>query len=376
MLNLNEAYSGRAPWKTLATWGSKTQPDVKSKANGGFMQYCNDCFAKMGDDARHCDSCQSRDIRSFDSGVSADPRGGVISEKMPDSPSKPIKVNPIYLVEPKEKVSTRHEAPVMYFSPTPKEAKNQAKNDELNRKAAGKTSISPFRETRIRRKRLNRYLAFGLLVAAPIALASYQLAQDKAEINAISIWETLKADVYSLVPQSDSKVEPASSDSADTKVETAKTKPKPKPKPKPVFVRTSQETPVTETERAAITTLFYDNQQSIAKNPYTSEWILRRIDFVMEHNYPGMYDDAKGRSCFSTDNFFSPYNTEVNPDLYSIRRDTEWSIPKDLSGNLLSGTKPKANVFILNVYYPTTQRLEHVAIVKGKAYYFKWVCGG
>jgi hypothetical protein len=338
------------------------------QGDGVFMQYCNDCFAKMGDDEKHCKSCKSRDIRPFDSEVSADTHEGNGSETYYEQTSSKIKVNPIYLVEPKEKPSSKHEAPLLHFPPSPKEAKRQEKQNEINRKASGAASLNPIGDARNARRRRNRRLIWVLLAVAPIAFASFQLAQAKDEVSISAIWETLKADVNSVFAKQTSLAEPTKASKTGAKPTQAVA-----PKKPAVQVWAPQDAPITESERAAVTTLYYDAQQSISLHMYQTGWNEQTTDFVVAHNFPGMFEEKTARGCL-TDKLFM-FQVYPNPDLYSLRRDTQWTIPSDVAGNLLAGTRPKADVFILTVNYPTYQTLEHVAVSHGKAYRFQWVCG-
>lgn len=63
------------------------------------------------------------------------------------------------------------------------------------------------------------------------------------------------------------------------------------------------------------------------------------------------------------------------PDLASVDFDSTWTIPTGLPGNKLSGKKPKGDTFVVDVNWSGRISTNHVTILKGKAYYYLWICG-
>ena len=109
------------------------------------MQYCNDCFNKMDDDALHCSNCQSRDIRPFEIDTSSLPELESLAEGRQVDAEAPPKIDRLYLVEPKEKTQPGTPAP-LYFHPGANHRKAKEKRRvenaiERNRRAAYKKPV-------------------------------------------------------------------------------------------------------------------------------------------------------------------------------------------------------------------------------------------
>jgi hypothetical protein len=105
------------------------------------MQYCNDCFAKMDDKAKHCNVCQSRDLRHFETLVTESSQDGVArSNESEDGSAPKFKVDSQYLVEPKPRESYLSPRDLLYFPATAKDrkrvAKKAAKGARKSRRAA------------------------------------------------------------------------------------------------------------------------------------------------------------------------------------------------------------------------------------------------
>lgn len=121
--------------------------------------------------------------------------------------------------------------------------------------------------------------------------------------------------------------------------------------------------PTTVTKaKSLIRDLYYGYQQARYQG-----WASQK-KFILANNYPGMYSNPKG--CLDK---LSSYN-DVMPDLSSVAKDTNWKLPKDVYLNKLSGKKPTGETFVFQVTSGGTQAFNHVTILKGKAYFFLWVC--
>lgn len=105
------------------------------------MQYCNDCFAKMDDLAKRCGSCQSLDLRKFETVVMETAQDGVPQEKHPiEDSSRKFTVDRQYLVEPKPKENDLPPKNLLYFPADAKAQKKlQKKIDKNRRSALGRT---------------------------------------------------------------------------------------------------------------------------------------------------------------------------------------------------------------------------------------------
>lgn len=142
------------------------------------MKYCNDCFAKMEDKARHCKACQSRDIRSFvtevtddtSEGISKDFVSSVFESVEEPGPAKieKIKVDPKYLVEPKPKTSDVRPKDLLYFPSNPKLAKIAQKNASRSAKAQRRSRLAARGPSKVK-KPSSAGASFALF--GPLALA-------------------------------------------------------------------------------------------------------------------------------------------------------------------------------------------------------------
>lgn len=139
------------------------------------------------------------------------------------------------------------------------------------------------------------------------------------------------------------------------------------------FSLPAQGSPVTQTHsyktstsiRAAkslIRSLYYGYQQA-SNNGWSGQ-----KKYILAHNYPGMYANAKG--CLDKLTNYS----SIMPDLSSVDKDSNWKLPKGVYQNKLSGKKPAGETFVFQVTSAGEQSFNHVTILKGKAYFFLWVC--
>lgn len=141
------------------------------------MQYCNDCFAKLDDKAKHCKACQSRDIRPFVTPVKNETSKGISKEfAAPDLESaeepepsqvKKINLDPKYLVEPKPKASDVRPKDLLYFPSNPKLAKVAKRNAGRSAKAQRRSRLA----ARGNKKQNNSgSFGAGLALFGPMAL--------------------------------------------------------------------------------------------------------------------------------------------------------------------------------------------------------------
>jgi hypothetical protein len=114
--------------------------------------------------------------------------------------------------------------------------------------------------------------------------------------------------------------------------------------------------------KSLIRSLYYGYQQATYKG-----WASHK-KFILANNYPGMYANPKG--CLDK---LSRYN-DIMPDLSSVAKDANWKLPKGVYLNKLSGKKPAGETFVFQANDEGTQVFNHVTILKGKAYFFLWVC--
>lgn len=142
------------------------------------MQYCNDCFAKMNDNALHCKSCQSRDIRPFVADVSTEQAPGIQNEDArPVAEShkrfeaeqldvKEFRLDPKYLIEPKKDESKHSNRGTLYF---PADKKTQKKNASRSAKAQRKSrraAIGSSRARKFKRTRTGFLNSLGNVIGA------------------------------------------------------------------------------------------------------------------------------------------------------------------------------------------------------------------
>jgi len=121
--------------------------------------------------------------------------------------------------------------------------------------------------------------------------------------------------------------------------------------------------PTTVTKaKSLIRSLYYGYQQASYQG-----WASHK-KFILANNYPGMYTNPKG--CLDK---LSRYN-DIMPDLSSVAKDANWKMPKGVYLNKLSGKKPAGETFVFQANNEGTQVFNHVAILKGKAYFFLWIC--
>lgn len=139
------------------------------------MQYCNDCFAKLEDSARHCNACQSRDIRPFSAEVRNETSAGIdiaplfgtsskASSEYEPTPSSPeFKLDSRFLAEPKHDSSKTSNRDTLYFpadkKAIKKNASRSAKNQRKSRRAALGKSADRRRFSRRRPARILSKLA-------------------------------------------------------------------------------------------------------------------------------------------------------------------------------------------------------------------------
>jgi hypothetical protein len=120
--------------------------------------------------------------------------------------------------------------------------------------------------------------------------------------------------------------------------------------------------------KSLIRSLYYGHQQASQRS------LDAENAYILAHNYPGMYSSA--RQCLlnleSQDGL--GYGPAV-PNLSTIDFDKTWTIPTGLPSNKLSGKKPKGDTFVVDVNWSGRLATNHVTILKGKAYYFLWICG-
>jgi hypothetical protein len=121
--------------------------------------------------------------------------------------------------------------------------------------------------------------------------------------------------------------------------------------------------PTTVTKaKSLIRSLYYGYQQASYQG-----WASHK-KFILANNYPGMYTNPKG--CLDK---LSRYS-DIMPDLSSVAKDANWKMPKGVYLNKLSGKKPAGETFVFQANDEGTQVFNHVTILKGKAYFFLWVC--
>jgi hypothetical protein len=114
--------------------------------------------------------------------------------------------------------------------------------------------------------------------------------------------------------------------------------------------------------KALIRTLYYGYQQ--ASN---ISWAKQK-SYILAHNYPGMY--ANAATCL---NKYSSYS-DIMPDLSSVSKEANWKLPSGVYLNKLSGKKPVGDTFVFQVTSNGAQAFNHATILKGKAYFYLWIC--
>jgi hypothetical protein len=114
--------------------------------------------------------------------------------------------------------------------------------------------------------------------------------------------------------------------------------------------------------KSMIRSLYYGYQQASYNG-----WASHKR-FILANNYPGMYSNPK--ACLDK---LSSYS-DIMPDLSSVARSTNWKLPKGVYLNKLSGKKPAGETFVFQATSGGSQVFNHVTILKGKAYFFLWVC--
>jgi hypothetical protein len=114
--------------------------------------------------------------------------------------------------------------------------------------------------------------------------------------------------------------------------------------------------------KSMIRSLYYGYQQASYKG-----WTSHK-KYIAANNYPGMYSNAKG--CLDK---LTSYG-DVMPDLSTVGRDSSWKLPKGVYQNRLAGKKPAGETFVFQANAGGKQVFNHVTILKGKAYFFLWVC--
>ena len=128
------------------------------------------------------------------------------------------------------------------------------------------------------------------------------------------------------------------------------------------FSQASSKATTVAKAKTMIRTLYYGYQQASNQG-----WAAQK-KYILANNYPGMYTYAKG--CLDK---LSGYS-DIMPDLSSVGKDPNWKLPKGVYQNKLSGKKPAGESFVFQVTSNGEQAFNHVTILKGKPYFFLWVC--
>lgn len=187
------------------------------------MQYCNDCFAKMDDKALHCKSCQSRDIRPFDTIIEPNRGAADAGGSSQETPVvNKIKVDPRFLIEPKDpKEDPRTEA--LYFHADSKhrdqvEKERNVKKASEHRLSTLDARMAQYVKRNMRRKRLKAFTLLGLL---PIVVVASLFFVSQSQFIG-SFIETLGIDAKAASSPSDGEL-PSSSETQTKNGETVDT---------------------------------------------------------------------------------------------------------------------------------------------------------
>jgi hypothetical protein len=114
--------------------------------------------------------------------------------------------------------------------------------------------------------------------------------------------------------------------------------------------------------KSLIRSLYYGYQQAA-----NVSWANQK-SYILAHNYPGMYSNAS--ACL---NKYSSYS-DIMPDLSSIAKEPNWKLPSGIYLNKLSGKTPNGETFVFQVTSNGSQAFNHATILKGKAYFYLWIC--
>jgi hypothetical protein len=125
----------------------------------------------------------------------------------------------------------------------------------------------------------------------------------------------------------------------------------------------SQPTISLSVAKSSIRSLYYGFQQA------TNQGWAAQKKYILAHNYPGMYSNAT--ACISDYKTTWPL---LAPNLNTVAKDSGWKIPSGTKLNKLANKKPAGDTYILDVKSRGTTSLNHVTILKGKAYFFLWIC--
>lgn len=146
--------------------------------NGGRMQYCNDCFATMDDDALHCKGCQSRDVRAFES--TAGEKSNLDNSRNQSGDrldSNKLKLDPQFTVIPKAAPS-EEPSNVLYFHPDDahrKKVENERRAAKEYKQRVAQVNIraSDYLDRYDKRRKLSKVFRF---LVVPVILGSVAFA--------------------------------------------------------------------------------------------------------------------------------------------------------------------------------------------------------
>ena len=120
--------------------------------------------------------------------------------------------------------------------------------------------------------------------------------------------------------------------------------------------------------KSLIRNLYYGHQQASQRS------LDAENAYILAHNYPGMYSSA--RQCLLDSTSDGTRYGPATPNLSTIDFDKSWRVPTGLPKYRLIGKKPKGETFVVDVNWTIGGlSTNHVTILKGKAYYFLWICG-
>jgi hypothetical protein len=131
------------------------------------------------------------------------------------------------------------------------------------------------------------------------------------------------------------------------------------PSAKPIIVH--QSTSISKA-KSLIRSLYYGYQQA-----GNVSWANQK-KYILSHNYPGMY--SNGASCL---NKYSSYG-DTMPNLSTVSKESSWKLPAGIYLNKLAGKKPSGETFVFEATSGGKKQFNHVTILKGKAYFFLWIC--
>ena len=114
--------------------------------------------------------------------------------------------------------------------------------------------------------------------------------------------------------------------------------------------------------KGLIRSLYYGYQQAQQEG-----WSSLK-NYIVAHNYPGMYSDPRG--CLSN---YSMYD-DIMPNLSTVGKEASWKIPSGIYANKLSGKKVRGETFVYQVTSAGAQSFNHATILNGKAYFYLWIC--